>query len=249
MPETMKYDGRDIDTDRFPHPARRSREDSDRSARSALSARSIRSPAAPRKRPFAFSAFAGGTTTASLQKTRHKSATERLKKVPADLDLKPYRDEYDFDLVQRRWATSARRWSGRHQSAAHVKHQIERHLLPNLGLGRPSRNPAGQERSPSSEEENAAYTGKIPGQKWPRRSGLPFAAPISPGDTWKNAARVSISAKAAGSAPVIHTARRAFRARHRDRPARRVEMRDDLVEQHDGREARHLRDEARACAR
>jgi hypothetical protein len=33
---------------------------------------------------------------------------ERLTKVPADLDLKPYRDEHDNDLVQRMLACIAR---------------------------------------------------------------------------------------------------------------------------------------------
>src|SRR5256884_1580743 len=33
---------------------------------------------------------------------------ERLRKVPADLDLKPYRDEHDYDLVQRMLACIAR---------------------------------------------------------------------------------------------------------------------------------------------
>jgi hypothetical protein len=36
-----------------------------------------------------------------MQKNVKKIGDERLRKVPSDLDLKPYRDEHDFDLMQR----------------------------------------------------------------------------------------------------------------------------------------------------
>jgi hypothetical protein len=36
-----------------------------------------------------------------MQKYVKHIGDERLQKVPADLDLKPYRDEHDFDLIQR----------------------------------------------------------------------------------------------------------------------------------------------------
>jgi hypothetical protein len=36
-----------------------------------------------------------------MQKHVKKIGDERLTKVPADLDLKPYRDEHDFDLLKR----------------------------------------------------------------------------------------------------------------------------------------------------
>ena len=36
-----------------------------------------------------------------MQKYVKRIGDEGLKKVPADLDLKPYRDEHDFDLMQR----------------------------------------------------------------------------------------------------------------------------------------------------
>src|SRR3984893_13569360 len=44
-----------------------------------------------------------------MQKYVKKIGDERLKKVPADLDLKPYRDEHDFDLLQRMADCVARR--------------------------------------------------------------------------------------------------------------------------------------------
>ena len=36
-----------------------------------------------------------------MQKYVKRIGDERLTKVPADLDLKPYRDEHDYDLVRR----------------------------------------------------------------------------------------------------------------------------------------------------
>ena len=43
-----------------------------------------------------------------MQKYVKRIGDERLTKVPADLDLKPYRDEHDYDLVQRMLACIAR---------------------------------------------------------------------------------------------------------------------------------------------
>src|SRR2546427_3201004 len=42
-----------------------------------------------------------------MQKYVKHIGDERLTKVPADLDLKPYRDEHDYDLVQRMLASIA----------------------------------------------------------------------------------------------------------------------------------------------
>ena len=36
-----------------------------------------------------------------MQRNVKKVRDERLTKVPADLDFKPYRDEHDIDLVER----------------------------------------------------------------------------------------------------------------------------------------------------
>jgi hypothetical protein len=36
-----------------------------------------------------------------MQKHVKTIGDERLTKVPADLDLKPYRDEHDYDLIKR----------------------------------------------------------------------------------------------------------------------------------------------------
>jgi hypothetical protein len=70
-----------------------------------------------------------------MQKYVKRIGDERLKKVPADLDLKPYRDEHDDDLVQRMMASIKRGVAPAGIDTASVKHAIGRHM-PNLGLGR-----------------------------------------------------------------------------------------------------------------
>src|SRR5215469_16853152 len=57
---------------------------------------------------------------------------ERLTKVPADLDLKPYRDEHDYDLVQRMLDCIARNAHPAEVDGEQVKRAIEKHL-PHLG--------------------------------------------------------------------------------------------------------------------
>jgi hypothetical protein len=69
-----------------------------------------------------------------MQKYVKRIGDERLRKVPADLDLKPYRDEHDYDLVQRMLESIKRGVAPDGIDAEHVRHQIERHM-PNLGLG------------------------------------------------------------------------------------------------------------------
>jgi hypothetical protein len=53
---------------------------------------------------------------------------ERLTKVPADLDLKPYRDEHDYDLVQRMLASIARGEAPFGIKAEHVHAAVARHM-------------------------------------------------------------------------------------------------------------------------
>jgi hypothetical protein len=69
-----------------------------------------------------------------MQKFVKRIGDERLKKVPADLDLKPYRDERDYDLMQRVLDSIKRGVAPAGIDAERVRHQIERHM-PNLGLG------------------------------------------------------------------------------------------------------------------
>jgi hypothetical protein len=62
-----------------------------------------------------------------MQKYVKKIGDERLKKVPADLDLKPYRDEHDFDLMQRMSDCVAAGKVPKSIDAVRVKHALERH--------------------------------------------------------------------------------------------------------------------------
>src|SRR5262245_52823020 len=69
-----------------------------------------------------------------MQENVKKIGDERLEKVPADLDLKPYRDEHDYDLVRRMEACIAGGKPGalpKGVKAAHVRHDI-RHLEGHL---------------------------------------------------------------------------------------------------------------------
>jgi hypothetical protein len=62
-----------------------------------------------------------------MQKNVKKIGDERLKKVPADLDLKPYRDEHDFDLLQRMADCVAKRKVPKGIDAAKLARALERH--------------------------------------------------------------------------------------------------------------------------
>jgi hypothetical protein len=53
-------------------------------------------------------------------------ADERLTKVPADLDLKPYRDEHDDDLVKRMLACIARGKAPKGIKAEHIRQAVAR---------------------------------------------------------------------------------------------------------------------------
>jgi hypothetical protein len=57
---------------------------------------------------------------------------ERLTKVPADLDLKPYRDEHDYELVERMLDCIKRGVAPAEVDGEEVKAAIEKHL-PDLG--------------------------------------------------------------------------------------------------------------------
>jgi hypothetical protein len=63
-----------------------------------------------------------------MQKYVKRIGDERLTKVPADLDLKPYRDEHDYDLVQRMLASVARGQGPRGVKAEDVKRAVGRHM-------------------------------------------------------------------------------------------------------------------------
>ncbi len=53
---------------------------------------------------------------------------ERLKKVPEDLDLKPYRDEHDFDLIQRMRKALTARGLRKGEDAAVIRKGLDQYL-------------------------------------------------------------------------------------------------------------------------
>jgi hypothetical protein len=67
-----------------------------------------------------------------MQKYVKKLGDERLTRVPADLDEKPYRDEHDYDLLRRMEAAMVEaKKPPADVKAAHVRHaikQLETHL-------------------------------------------------------------------------------------------------------------------------
>jgi hypothetical protein len=62
-----------------------------------------------------------------MQKYVKRIGDERLTKVPADLDLKPYRDEHDFELLQQMADCVAKKKVPKGVDAAKVKKALERH--------------------------------------------------------------------------------------------------------------------------
>src|SRR4029077_2002636 len=60
-----------------------------------------------------------------MQKNVKRDGDERLSKVPADLDTKPYRDEHDFDLLRRMMAAVDKGHLPSARSKAAVRNAIE----------------------------------------------------------------------------------------------------------------------------
>jgi hypothetical protein len=63
-----------------------------------------------------------------MQKNVKHIGDERLTKVPADLDLKPYRDEHDYELVQRMLACIAKGQAPEGITAEVVHAAVARHM-------------------------------------------------------------------------------------------------------------------------
>src|SRR5512132_2822395 len=63
-----------------------------------------------------------------MQKYVKRIGDERLTKVPADLDLKPYRDEHDLDLLRRMDAAAAKGHAPKEFRSKRVRHAIDRAL-------------------------------------------------------------------------------------------------------------------------
>jgi hypothetical protein len=100
MPRTMKYRGREIDTDRFLilH------EEVEKTLIDQLNLHYLHAHQIATRAEEAAVRAAGilwRDYDRFMQKHVKTIGDERLTKVPPDLDLKPYRDEHDFDLLQR----------------------------------------------------------------------------------------------------------------------------------------------------
>src|ERR1700686_4632061 len=100
MPKMMKFRGREVDTDRFliMH------EEVEKTLIDQLNLHYLHAHQIATRAEEAAVRAAGirwRDYDRFMQTYVKRIGDERLKKVPADLDLKPYRDEHDFDLLQR----------------------------------------------------------------------------------------------------------------------------------------------------
>jgi hypothetical protein len=126
MPKTMKFRGREIDTDRFLilH------EEVEKTLIDQLDLHYLHAhQIATRAEEAAVRAAGIGWREYDrfMQKFVKTIGDERLKKVPPDLDLKPYRDEHDFDLLQRMSDCVAQRKLPKGIDGGKVKRALERH--------------------------------------------------------------------------------------------------------------------------
>jgi len=62
-----------------------------------------------------------------MQKYIKRIGDERLKKVPEDLDLKPYRDEHDFDLIERMRKGLTKRGLRKDETTEQLKQAVEQY--------------------------------------------------------------------------------------------------------------------------
>jgi hypothetical protein len=131
MPKTMKYEGRDIDTDRYLilH------EEVEKTLIDQLNLHYLHAHQIASRAEQAAVRAAGirwRDYDRFMQDNVKHIGDERLAKVPADLDLKPYRDEHDYDLVERMLACIKRGVHPAEVDGEQVKRAIEKHM-PNLG--------------------------------------------------------------------------------------------------------------------
>jgi hypothetical protein len=136
MPKTMKYAGREIDTDRYLilH------EEVEKTLIDQLNLHYLHAHQIASRAEQAAVRAAGirwRDYDTFMQANVKHIGDERLEKVPADLDLKPYRDEHDYELVQRMLDSIKRGVAPAEVDGAQVKRAIEKHM-PNLGDRRKS---------------------------------------------------------------------------------------------------------------
>jgi len=126
MPKTMRYGGREVDTDRYLilH------EEVEKTLIDQLHLHYLHAHQIATRAEQAAVRAAGirwRDYDRFMQKHVKHIGDERLTRVPADLDLKPYRDEHDVDLVRRMQAAMARGKTPRGVDAARIKRALERH--------------------------------------------------------------------------------------------------------------------------
>jgi hypothetical protein len=126
MPRTMKYRGREIDTDRFLilH------EEVEKTLIDQLGLHYLHAHQIALRAEEAAVRAAGvlwRDYDRFMQKYVKTIGDERLTKVPTDLDLKPYRDEHDFDLLKRMQDAVKQGDTPKGIDRAKVKRVIERH--------------------------------------------------------------------------------------------------------------------------
>jgi hypothetical protein len=131
MPKTMKYQGRNIDTDRYLilH------EEVEKTLIDQLNLHYLHAHQIASRAEQAAVRAAGirwRDYDRFMQENVKHIGDERLEKVPADLDLKPYRDEHDYDLVQRMLDSIKRGVAPAEVDGEQVKRAIDKHM-PNLG--------------------------------------------------------------------------------------------------------------------
>ena len=142
MPKMMKFRGREVDTDRFLilH------EEVEKTLIDQLNLHYLHAHQIATRAEEAAVRAAGirwRDYDRFMQKYVKKLGDERLTRVPADLDEKPYRDEHDYDLLRRMEAAmvgAKRPPAG--VKAAHVRHaikQLETHLQDKTRPGRKPR--------------------------------------------------------------------------------------------------------------
>jgi hypothetical protein len=126
MPRTMKFRGREIDTDRFLilH------EEVEKTLIDQLNLHYLHAHQIAARAEEAAVRAAGllwRDYDRFMQKHVKSIGDERLTKVPTDLDLKPYRDEHDFDLLKRMHQAVERAQTPKGIDRVQVRKSLDRH--------------------------------------------------------------------------------------------------------------------------
>jgi len=126
MPKMMKFRGREVDTDRFLilH------EEVEKTLIDQLDLHYLHAHQIATRAEEAAVRAAGirwRDYDRFMQKFVKRIGDEHLTRVPANLDLKPYRDEHDFDLLKRMQAAIERGKTPPGIDAARIKRALDRH--------------------------------------------------------------------------------------------------------------------------